>query len=91
MPPLSTLRVLSAFLASHPGGVKDHDFLATRVNQNIIYIFGILASRAIDWYINESILRGPGGGESRGGSDFFGGVSRLLLGHFHKFNTFLKS
>jgi hypothetical protein len=35
-------------------------------------------SRAIDWYINESILRGSGGSEN------YGGVSRILLGHFHE-------
>ena len=45
------------------GGFKDHNFL---VNRNIIYIFGILTSRAVDWYINELILRGPGGGGARG-------------------------
>ena len=28
----------------------------------INYVFGILTSRTIDWYINESILRGSGGG-----------------------------
>jgi hypothetical protein len=39
---------------------QDHNFLASRVNRNKIYIFGILTSRAIDWYMNESILRGPG-------------------------------
>ena len=32
-------------------------FLVTRVNRNINYIFGILTLRAIDWYINELILR----------------------------------
>ena len=50
-----------------PGGVKDHTF----VNRNINYIFGILTSRAIDWYINESILRGSGGGGVKGGAAIF--------------------
>ena len=41
---------------------QDHEFLASRVNRNINHIFGILTSRAIEWCINESILRGSGGG-----------------------------
>ena len=53
--------------------------LSRRVQErNINYIFEILMSRAIDWYINESILRGSGGSEN------YGGVSRILLGHFHE-------
>jgi len=56
------------------GGVKDQ-----RVNRNIDYMFGILTSRAIDWYINELIMRGSGGGSGN-----FGGGSRILLGHFHE-------
>jgi len=43
-----------------------------RANRNINYIFGILTSRAIDWYINESILKG-----SRGGRGIVGGVFRI--------------
>jgi hypothetical protein len=39
-----------------------YNFFASLVNRNVNYIFGILTSRAIDWYINESILRGSGGG-----------------------------
>jgi len=40
---------------------------------------------AINWYIiNESILRGSGGGGVQGGPGNFGGVSRLLLGQFHE-------
>ena len=39
-----------------------------RVKSKKIYIFGILASRAINWY-----YMGPiGGGGVRGGSEFFG-------------------
>ena len=37
------------------------------------FIFGILTLRAINWYINESILTGSGGG-----------ISKILLGHFHE-------
>ena len=47
-------------------GLKDHNFLDTRVDPNRNYIFGTLTLKAIDWYINESILRGSGGG-GRGG------------------------
>jgi hypothetical protein len=55
------------------------------VNPTKNYIFGILTSRANDWYINESILRGSGGGEwARGGRGIWGGVSIILLGHFHE-------
>ena len=35
----------------------------------------------MNWYINESILRGSKEG---GGREILGGVSRILLGHFHK-------
>ena len=75
-------QAMSKYIRLQTGGLKDHNFLATRVNQNIDYTFDILTSRAIDWYINESIMRGPGGG--REGQGIFGRVSRLLLGHFYK-------
>ena len=58
--------------------VQDHSFLASRVNQNINYIFGTLMSRAIDRYINESILRRSGGVR-----EFWGGL-KILLGHFYE-------
>ena len=57
--------------------------MTIRGNRNINYIFGILTSRAIDLYINESILRGSGGGGG-GGPGNLGGGSRFLLGHFHE-------
>ena len=53
--------------------VQDHKILTSRVNRNINYIFGILTSRTIDWYINESILRGSGEGGGPGGVWEFGG------------------
>ena len=53
---------------------KDHLF---GVNRNIYYIFGVLTSRAINWYINESILRGSKGGWGPGGSGDLGGVSKI--------------
>jgi hypothetical protein len=40
--------------------------LAWHVNRSLNYIFVILTPRAIDWYITESILRGPKGGGDRG-------------------------
>ena len=56
-------------------------------------MFGILTSRSIDWYINESIMRGSvGGGGSRGSQGNFGGGSRIIPGHFHEMiNKFLES
>jgi hypothetical protein len=44
------------FIYSGAGGLKDHNFLDTRVDPNRNYIFGTLTLKAIDWYINESIL-----------------------------------
>ena len=43
------------------GGCKYLKFLNSSVNPINNYIFGILTSRAIDWYIDETILRGLGG------------------------------
>jgi len=37
-----------------------HNFWTTRVKSIKFYIFGILTSRAIDWYKHES---NPGGGD----------------------------
>ena len=42
-------------------------------------MFGILTSGAIDWYINESILRGCGGGVP-GGPGIFWGVLQSFTG-----------
>ena len=50
------------FLMIWAGGCKYRIFLASSADPNINYKFEILTSRAIDWYINESILRGSGGG-----------------------------
>ena len=66
-------------LICRSGGVKDHIFLATRVNRNINYIFETLTSRAMDWYKNELILRGSGGGGGQGGlQNFTGPLSRKI-------------
>jgi len=46
-------------------GVCIITFLTSRVDWDINYIFGILMSNAIDWFINESILSGSGGGGPR--------------------------
>jgi len=51
--------------------------LATRVNLIIDYMFGILTSKAIDWYIYESILRGSGGGSFGGARKFGGGIQKF--------------
>jgi hypothetical protein len=37
-------------------------------------------SIAINWYINESVLRGFGGGGVQGGSENFGGVLQKCTG-----------
>jgi hypothetical protein len=66
------------------GGFKYQNFLTLRVDWNINYIFGILTSRAINWYINESILRGRLVGGHLGGLGNLGGVSRIFLGHFQQ-------
>jgi len=67
--PLSVIIILNC----NTRGVKDN----FRVNRNINYIFGILTSRAINWCINESILRGSEGG---GGSGNFGGGLQKFAG-----------
>jgi hypothetical protein len=68
------------------GGIEYHNLLTTRVNQNINYIFGILTLRAIDWYINELILRGSGGGGCPGGSrEFFGGSPKFYWDTFTRY------
>jgi len=41
-----------------PGGCRKHNFWTTRVKLIKIYTFGILALRAIDWYIYGSNRRG---------------------------------
>ena len=48
------------------------------------YRFGFLTLRAIDWCINESILRGPWGWGGLGGSGNLGGCSKILLSHVIK-------
>ena len=45
-------------------------------------MFGILTSRAIDWYVYGS-NRGGGGGFPGGVLGFGGGISSFFLGHFH--------
>jgi hypothetical protein len=52
------------------GGCRKHIFWTTRVKSIEIYIFGILVSRAIDWYIY--IWVQSGGGVIRGGPELFG-------------------
>jgi hypothetical protein len=47
--------------------------LASRVDLNINYSLEILTLRAVDRYINESILRGPLEGGHLGGAQKFGG------------------
>ena len=50
-----------------------------------IYIFGILASRASNWYIYGSNRRGGGEwGGAGGGQTFLDPPSRKLLGHYYE-------
>ena len=74
----------NVLFSGKPGGVKDHNFLDTRVDPNKNRIFGTLTLRTINRYINESILRESRGGGGQGGSEDFEGVSRILLGHFYE-------
>ena len=50
----------------------------------INYILGTLTLKAIDWYINKSILSGSRGGVSRGDWKILGGCCRISLGHYYK-------
>ena len=43
----------TVFLRLGPGGCRKHNFWTTRVKLIKLHIFGILASRAIGWYIYE--------------------------------------
>jgi len=58
------------------GGCSYHNFLAPHVGWNIHYMFGILTSRAINWYFDYLIMRGHWWVVISGGSEPFGGVSR---------------
>ena len=63
--------------------------MASRVNRNINYQNPV---KAIDWYINESILRGSKGGGSPGGSGNFGGGLQNFTGPLSQnVNIFLES
>ena len=55
------------------------------VNRNINFIFGILTSIAIDWYMNESIMRGSKGGGGPGGvGEFWGRSPEIYWATFTK-------
>jgi hypothetical protein len=70
-------------LCLEAGGVKDHNFLATLVNRNVIDIFRILK-------LNESILRGSKGVKgSRGGRGIWGGLQNFTGPLFRNINIFL--
>ena len=49
-----------------------------------MYVFEILASRAIDWYIYGSNRRGGVEGGVRGGPDLFRPPSKIALGHSYE-------
>ena len=77
--PLSVIIILNC----NTRGVKDN----FRVNRNINYIFGILTSRAINWYINESIPRGRLVGGHLGGLGKWGGHFQQILNTFWNSST----
>jgi hypothetical protein len=58
-----------------------YNFWTARVNSIKIYIFGILVSRAIAWYIYGSNRKG---GWSWGVQSFLDTLSKTLLGHSYK-------
>jgi len=65
-----------AYFNDHPGDARNHKFLTAGVNLVKSYIFETLTLRAINWCINELILRGSGGESKQiqGGAQFFSGV-----------------
>jgi len=54
---------LYIFFRGAAGKCRKHNFWTARVKSITIYIFGILMSRAIDWYIYESNRKGGGSGK----------------------------
>ena len=73
------------FLCHPAGGCRKHNFWTARVKSIKNYIFGILTSKAIDWYTYESNRKGSGGGVGRGGSRvFWSPPPKKLLGHFYE-------
>ena len=70
---------LYIFFRGAAGKCRKHNFWTARVKSITIYIFGILMSRAIDWYIYESNRKGGGLGK-----EFLEPPSKRLLGHSYK-------
>jgi len=71
-----------SYVSRYPGGCRKHNFWTARVKSTENYIFGILMSRAIDWYMyiwvklgRGEVGRTPGGVLSffAGGLQFFSG------------------
>jgi hypothetical protein len=67
------------------GGCRKHNFRTARVKLIKNYIFGILTSRAIDWYIYGLNRGGVGWGGPPMWLYYFWGGLQFLLGHFHGF------
>ena len=67
---------VTVYELSHcPGGTRKHNFWNTPVNRINNYIFGILRSKATEWYENESDPRRGGGGWG-------------VEGNFYRFSVF---
>ena len=84
-PPNRDYNVATPNLSMAAGGCKYHNFLNSGVNPFNNYIFGILTLRAIDWYVNESILRGSEGGVPGGVGEFWGGSPEFCWATFTKY------
>ena len=76
------MNCFSCYFSRQSGGVRKHNFWTARVKSIKNYIFEILTSRPINWYINGSIRGGVVGGVSRCG--FSWGSLQFFLGHFHE-------
>jgi len=74
---------VSPFYCLPAGGCRKHIFWTACVKSIKNYIFEILTSRAVDWYIYGSNRGGGGGLSPDGFLVFLRGVSSFLLGHFH--------
>jgi len=62
------------------------------VDPKIHIIFGTLTLRAIDWYINDLVLRGSGGGGGvRGGLRIWGGLQNFTGPLSRNITVFLDS
>ena len=74
------LNMARYYILCTAGGCRKHNFWTTPVKSIKKFKFGILTSRAIDWYIYGSNW---GGGVPQRVFSFFAGGSSFFLGHIH--------